>query len=694
MTRAERFRPVAAAVLVVCAVLSACSGGGGGSGLTAVSTDSGLAPKSNGFSFANFGSAASPEVFDQEDLVTMFGSSACADGKADPCTPTAQAAQWAQMVNESRASGHCEGLAVQSASRFTSSASPATVELRNEGEVTKGIMRAFATQFFPEVQSATNSWAKKSLNEILNELGRALAAKDVSYTLGLYTPAGGHAVLPYALEIDDQAAVIKVYDSNWPGMDRYVVIDRKTDTWYFSFSAADPQKDECAWTGRAGDMDITPMAPRTEALCPFCGDDSKVAKNVLVIRSASLDWSLKTDKGTFSPADGTAVADVRARAIRTATCEQSARIPEYLVYTETRNFALDLPDTSSVYVSTGDAVVRVVTQGKKKRNPVVFGDKSVATEDPSTRLTVAADNVVAQIELAQADVTIGENLVSIGTGDAEVKADEGTPQIIVTDNGGTAPPTVTETEKLVTVVPEVPKELVPDPVKPGLTPASERDLSNEAYATFVETAPVRNAVIPPTATTTTITTVPAAATTVKPSTGSATTTTVKGATTTTVAGGSTGTGTGTGTGTTSPPGTATGTGGNATTTTVRSTTTVPATTTTPPVQMATFKVVVNGSNPNLQVDIGWSDQSWDQNWNRWTCNGSGGCQNATRSVPLNDYVFVRVLNAYGGYVNFGIGFGGSFIQSNDMYFPPTDQRRCGPDWAGWSNNTCTFTIDL
>ena len=669
----------------MCSVVTAC-GGGGGSSLTAVSTQSGLVPKSNGFAFANFGAAASPEVFDQEDLVTMFGKSACADGLTTPCSPTAQAAAWAQMVNESRVAGHCEGLAVQAANRFTTAAVPATVELENKGGVTKGIMRAFATQFFPEVQSATDLWAKKSLNDIVNELGRALAAKDVSYTLGLYTAAGGHAVLPYALEIDDKVAVIKVYDSNWPGMERYVVIDRKTDTWFFSFSAQDPATDECAWTGRAGDMDITPMAPRTEALCPFCGDDSKVTKNVLVIRSASLDWSLKTDKGTFSPAEGKSVENVRARSIRSSSCAQAVRIPEYLVYTETRNFALDLPDTSSVYVSTGDAVVRVVTEGRKKRSPVVFGDKSVSTEDSTTKLTVAADNVVAQIDLPKADVTIGENLVTIGIAGAQVQANEETPQIVVTETAGSAAPTVVQTDKLVTVVPEIPKDLVPDPVKPGLTAASARDLSNETYAAMVDATPVRNAVLPPTSTTLPPSETTVATTTAKkPASSTATTTagTTGSATTTTVPDGSSGTAT------TSPPNTSTGSGSSsATTTTVRSTTT-----TTTPVQMATFKIVVNASNPSMRVDIGWSDQSWDQNWANWGCSGSTGCDNATHQVPLGNYVFVRIQNAYGGYVNFGVGSGGSFIQSNDLYYPPTEERRCGPSWSGWANNTCVFTID-
>jgi hypothetical protein len=500
--------------------------------LTAVAADSGLVPVDNGFSFANFPATATQAWFNENDLVTMFGGAACVDGVTDPCVPTAQAAQWAQMVNEARMSGHCEGLAVQSAVRFTGGATPKTVELRNEGDVTHGIMRAFATQFFPEVQKASNEWAKKSLNDILNELSRAFAAKDVSYTMGLYTPTGGHAVLPYAIEFSgENLAVVKV-------------IDLAAQTWFFSFSASDPQKDECAWTGKAGDLDIAPMSARTEAQCPFCGDDAQVTKNVLLIRSTSLDWSVKTSGGTFTPADVDSVpSDVRARAIRTASCETVVRIPEFVLYTESEEFELDLPDTASAYVSTPDAVVKVETDGKKARKPIVFSDKRVKTDDESTVLTVASDNAVARVEVPTSDITVGENLVSVDTGGGQVATTPEAPQIVVTTGGGTSAPVAKPVENLVTVVPEVRPELVPEQVKPGLTDTGSRDLSNEAYAASVSATPVVPVSVPP-VTTTSIAeqrnvAAPAATTTTVRSTTttrpSATTTTRPGATTTVAA---------------------------------------------------------------------------------------------------------------------------------------------------------------
>jgi hypothetical protein len=184
--------------------------------LESVSTT--LRPLTDGFSFPNFPASVSSETFDVNDLVAMFAGGACVGGNVDPCVPTAEAAAWARMVNQARASGHCEGLIVQAASRFAASVDPKTVDLPNQGEITHGIFRAFATQFLPETQADTDSWAKKSLRQIVNGLVESFKTGSAQYAMGLYTDKGGHAVLPYAIDFtDSDHAVVQVYDSNWPG---------------------------------------------------------------------------------------------------------------------------------------------------------------------------------------------------------------------------------------------------------------------------------------------------------------------------------------------------------------------------------------------------------------------------------------------------------------------------------------------
>ena len=151
----------------VCAttlIIAGCSGGATDSApqlsLPIATT---LRPTPDGFAFPNFPGSITPEQFDASDLVAMFGEGACVGGVIDPCEPTAEAAAWARMVNQAKASGSCEGLVVEASKRFNAAMKPLTVDLANEGEVTHKIFRSFATQFFPEVQAERDEWAKKSL---------------------------------------------------------------------------------------------------------------------------------------------------------------------------------------------------------------------------------------------------------------------------------------------------------------------------------------------------------------------------------------------------------------------------------------------------------------------------------------------------------------------------------------------------
>ena len=486
--RATRFATIA---VLVGGLLGSCGGSASTSRLTAVAIDSGVKPNEHGFSFANFGSEATSEIFNSEDLVTMFGGGACVGGITTPCTPTAQASAWAKMVNESRASGRCEGLAVQAASRFDAKATPTTESLTNAGDVTHGIIRAFATQFLPEVQDVTEEWAKKSLVDIVNELSTSFANKSVSYTMGLYTSTGGHAVLPYAIEFPKpDLAVVKVYDSNWPGMERYVAIDLAAKMWSFSFSGENPQEDADAWSGKAGDIDITSMSARTTATCPFCGDESKIAKSVLLIRSTSLNWSVKTTNGTYSPSSSTSVAGVTSRSLRSASSNSAVKVPEYILYTDAEDFELQLPDTSSAYVSNGDSVVQVAATGSKVRKPIQFKKNIISVEDTSTTLTVSSDNVVAQVTSNLAKINVGTSRLSIDLGgkNAPINVNDANPQIVVRSDKN-SPPVITKATNLVTVVPSIVPALKPPDAKPGLSAPSSRDLSNPNYAAIVEKAP-------------------------------------------------------------------------------------------------------------------------------------------------------------------------------------------------------------
>jgi hypothetical protein len=415
----KRRVPIAASALLL---LAACGGGsaGGsadkGSGVTVPAAsgqnaDAGLAPNPNGFAFANFGAAASPEVFGVEDLVAMFGSGpdVCVDG-ATPCKPTAEAAAWAAMVNDNRAAGHCEGFAVLSANRFTAGKNPPSVQLTQDATVTHDIMRAFATQFFQSTQEETVAWQGKSLKDKVAALESALASKKVVYTLAVYTAEGGHAILPYAVEYNgSDEAKIKVYDSNWPGQDRYVLIDLKNEKWTFDYSGANPATDtgESVWTGGPGDLDITSMTARDAATIPFGKGKGSVTKSLLLVRSAALNWSITTASGQVRP--GAPV--------------------DYMISVDAgQKIEFNLPDPTRVTGITPQAAIRIDTNGSKK-GPVEITDAGVKSDDPAVVLSLADGNLVASSNGAGNEISSnGEQL------DVQVTAPNGDPvNVTVTD---------------------------------------------------------------------------------------------------------------------------------------------------------------------------------------------------------------------------------------------------------------------
>lgn len=391
-------------------LLAACGGGGGGGAdvsvpvATGENQASGLIPNPNGFAFPNFGSAATAEVFNEADLVEMFGNTpeVCVDG-ADPCVATAEAAGWARMVNDSRAAGHCEGFAVLAAARFMAAEQPATVELVNQGDVTHALMRGFATQFFDETKKATKAIVKKSMRDKVAILEAGFAKKKVGDVVGVYSDLGGHALLPYAIEyVTPDVAKVMIYDSNWPGQERFITVDMAADTWTFPFSGPDPANDPSAWTGGTKDFDIAPYDARIAGTCPFCKGDSAARQTLLVIRSATADWTIETPDGTLSPTSTEAgESTVRPMRSSSAGASQSAKNAVekmgYLVEATLAAGETLTVKSSSVTRVTGitpSATFQVDTRGSSTE-PVVIAPNEISTNDATAVVTLADGNFVA-----------------------------------------------------------------------------------------------------------------------------------------------------------------------------------------------------------------------------------------------------------------------------------------------------------
>ncbi|MEY3290133.1 MAG: hypothetical protein RLY19_224, partial [Actinomycetota bacterium] len=68
MTRTFRPQFFVAITLALAGILASCGGGSSDAALTAIAANSGIKPNNDGFSFANFGSGATPESLNADDL--------------------------------------------------------------------------------------------------------------------------------------------------------------------------------------------------------------------------------------------------------------------------------------------------------------------------------------------------------------------------------------------------------------------------------------------------------------------------------------------------------------------------------------------------------------------------------------------------------------------------------------------------
>ena len=345
--------------------------------------------------------------------------------------------------------------------------------------------------------------------------------------MGLYTDQGGHAVLPYAIEFPTaESARIQLYDSNWPGKNRFVDVDLKTEQWTFSFSGPDPENDPNAWTGGKGYMDLTSLDTRGNSTCPFCASKSKVKNSLIVISSVDTNWSVSNENGTYSPSRSESVEGITSRPIRGSVSPTNYRALEYLVVVEGNALELDLPNTTSAFVTQDKAVLQIAAAAKKDRK-ITITEGSIAVDDPTVNIKVASGDLVAEASGNNTVVNISDTQLAVSvesnTGQKiEVIVNQETPAVSAravdggTSNASTNFVVTTQTNDNQVQVREVardgsektttkaateqtdlnstkidlPPELKSPSVKPGLPPLEDRDLKNPEYKadpTFVPT---------------------------------------------------------------------------------------------------------------------------------------------------------------------------------------------------------------
>ena len=442
--------------------------------------DTPLRPALNGFSFANFGSADfAGEDFAGSDLTKMFGGGpeVCATGTDATCAPTKEAAAWAQMVNESREFGHCEGFVVLALQRFADSQTPGTSTLATDSPVLHGIFRGFATQFLDSTLQEARAWRSHSVADVMSELVTSLKDGTPNYVLGLYNDQGGHAVLPYSVTFPEpNQALVFVYDSNWPNQERQVSIDLDEGTWVFSFDGASIDSDPDAWTGGKGTIDLSSLSAHTDGACPFCDSVTKsTGRTMLTIRAATPTWKLETAHGAVTPS-GRAVPGTSVTRVRSPRREPS----EWIVSVDpdagdpdpgnanTGTLHLTLPKNSRAWIVTPRAIARAKTSNAAATVNVT--DTSINTMTGTASLLLANGNREAKIAGGSTVLSLNQNGVPVSTNQATA------PTTTVTGTGSSS----TLTPKLTTTTTSA----------QSTTPSTAAATTTTLAATTTTTSPV------------------------------------------------------------------------------------------------------------------------------------------------------------------------------------------------------------
>ena len=348
----------------------------------------------HGWAFGNYAASESGR-FNVADAVTLFGDAAVCVESEGACTPTPAAAEWIEMVASSMEYGVCEGMTVASVDRFLVGTDPQTGLLALTSEVEHRLARLFATQFLGDVITATEQWRGRSVASIVAELQASLVDPLAEqYTLGVYSKVGGHSVLPYAVDVDDQGrGVVYVYDPNWPGEQRYIEVDTQANQWRFSYFADDQSNDPDAWTGGSGLMDLTPLSVREAPFPePFKGSGTGV-KQLLAISSSTRNWTLTSANGVLDGESAVPGGDGVIAVTRGAPLDRRSQRTDVVL--------VEWAETAELTVESGAAKLSVFTD---------TGAGSVVVSDEATiKVEVPPDpDLLEELTGLKIDVDVAE----------------------------------------------------------------------------------------------------------------------------------------------------------------------------------------------------------------------------------------------------------------------------------------------
>lgn len=283
-------------------------------------------PKVDGFGFENYDNKSRQWQNDltADDMIRLFGAKAvCVTGDTGQnCVLKAAAREWLDKQLKGMNGGHCEGMAATSLRlkfgkpfkdrdgkpvSFQPVASRA-FDLKLDQIIGNYIAYYFITQGFDEVSAPTQETAKKGPVSVVTTLAEAMKTGSENYTLGFYKfnratgeKTDGHAITPIAVEDAGDIYRIHVYDNNYPGETRYVVVEKGGKQAWKYVTSTNPNQPAAEY---AGDIDtktleITPNSAR-EKTCYESPFAPASAEKQCAAATAALFPNMTETRGSFS----------------------------------------------------------------------------------------------------------------------------------------------------------------------------------------------------------------------------------------------------------------------------------------------------------------------------------------------------------------------------------------------------------
>lgn len=396
--------------------------------------DNGFRIKADDFSFSNWGRSTEADAnVTIQTLIDLFGHSAvCVDGPSSECTIRPTTTQKLEEWNNALAGGRCEGLATLSTrfllklddpATFTPNATRVADLQRGNQLLDSSIVYWWATQFLTEVSDRAATSRTKSPLQLVDDLIQGLANK-VGYTVGLYFGSSGHAVTPFAVTHRGEKFIIHVYDNNFPGVRKEIVVNGTTNAWNYSAARAQPDGSSADWTGTTGTLELTPMSSRKGPFkCSFCSTSTTATDTVITIASrdpaaagytfittragqrieASPDGVVNTITGsTYDLSKGFGGGLVTIHIPNTITdFDVEVRRGSSVVPAADVVVAIQRPQAANIQVS-GDLAHTVVGSSSKNATLIAARSDSTSVSAPSensARLTIASGGQLSRTEL-------------------------------------------------------------------------------------------------------------------------------------------------------------------------------------------------------------------------------------------------------------------------------------------------------